>query len=574
MSLDRDDDEDGERREREAAGGEGYEGALAPNTLRVAVEHAYDAVVITTADLDVPGPRILYVNRAFTTMTGYRPEEVVGRTPRILQGPKTSRRVLDRLRRELDRGKSFRGRAVNYRKNGSEFWLEWRVAPVWDHVGRITHFVAVQRDVTASMRARARRAQARAELERLVEDRTSKLAATLSQNEELLERERLARHRAESTHARLEREARAKDEFLAMLAHELRNPLASITAATQLMKLQLPASSGAKRACGVLERQTAHLVRLVDDLLDTARLTTGRIALREREVELRAVVEEAVEAHRSLIEERSHHLIVRVPDECVVVFVDPTRLVQAIGNLVANAARYTRNGGQILVAATLEGESVAIRVRDNGIGIPPEKLDEVFDLFMQADRDLARTQGGLGLGLALTRRLIELHGGHVEVRSEGPGAGSEFTIRLPADRLRRSRARHAGSRATRREPSALRILVVEDDRDVREALAMLLSARGHVVQTAEDGPRALQQLSSFAPQIALVDIGLPGMDGYELAGRMRAANGRNMRVVAVSGYGRARDIERSRAAGFDAHLVKPVTSEDLEEELTQATRGR
>jgi PAS domain S-box-containing protein len=572
MARDKPEGENARRNLRGPGSAKGPAGWLSPQTFRVALEHAYDAVVITTPELDPPGPEILYVNAAFTGMTGYEAAEVIGQTPRILQGPKTSRGVLDRLRMQLERGESFAGRAVNYRKDGSEFWLEWRIAPVFDEHHHVLHFVSLQRDVTESVRMLNTVQQSRAEIDRLARERKIELEATMADNERLLRREHAARLRAEAAEATLRRENRNKDEFLAMLAHELRNPLSSIATATQLMKLGPPAKPVFQRACGVLERQTSHLVRLVDDLLDTARLTKGTIVLRKERVELDRIVAETIETNRALIRDRGHALTVSLPEQPVVLKGDPTRLVQALGNLLTNAARYTPEGGKIWIEAEREDSMVAIRVRDNGMGIEPSMRDKVFDLFSQVHHGQASKEGGLGLGLTLTRRLVELHGGTVEVSSAGLGAGSEFIIRLPAP----SQSARDAPRPTRGSSdhvaAGLRILVVEDNRDARDALMMLLSAQGHVVQAAEDGPGALECIHEFDPDLILLDIGLPGMNGYEVARRLRERDGACTRLVALTGYGREQDRARSREAGIDAHLTKPVSPEQLAEEIARASK--
>jgi PAS domain S-box-containing protein len=558
---------------RRPGSGRGPSGWLSLQTFRVALEHAYDAVVITTSELDPPGPEILYVNAAFTGMTGYEAAEVIGQTPRILQGPKTSRRVLDRLRMQLERGEPFAGRVVNYRKDGSEFWLEWRIAPVFDEHHHVLHFVSLQRDVTESVRMLTTLQQSRAEIDRLARERKIELEATMADNERLLRREHAARLRAEAAEAELRGENRNKDEFLAMLAHELRNPLSSIATATQLMKLGPPAKPVFQRACGVLERQTSHLVRLVDDLLDTARLTKGTIVLRKERVELDKIVAETIETNRALIRDRRHALTVSLPKQSVVLEGDSTRLVQALGNLLTNAARYTPEGGKIWIEAQREDSMVAIRVRDNGIGIEPSMHDKVFDLFSQVHHGNASKQGGLGLGLTLTRRLVELHGGTVEVSSAGLGAGSEFIIRLPAQsQAARDDFPGPTRRSSDQQTAALRILVVEDNRDARDTLMMLLSAQGHVVQAAEDGPGALERTGEFDPDLILLDIGLPGMNGYEVARRLRERDGACTRLVALTGYGREQDRARSREAGIDAHLTKPVSPEQLAEEIALASK--
>jgi two-component system CheB/CheR fusion protein len=352
---------------------------------------------------------------------------------------------------------------------------------------------------------------------------------------------------------------RRKDEFLAMLAHELRNPLAPILNAAHALRLVGPADANQQWAREVIERQTRHLARLVDDLLDVSRITRGKVTLAREPLDLSTIISRAVEASRPLIDERRHKLTVAFPPEPARVEGDLTRLVQVVGNLLNNAAKYTDEGGHIWLEAAEEGEAV-IRVRDNGMGISADLLPHVFALFTQADRSLDRSHGGLGIGLTLVRHLVEMHGGRVEARSEGPGRGSEFIVRLPA--LAPGSAAYAkeavGERA-RPTPDALKILVVEDNADSAESMALLLRLNGHEVRIAHDGPSALAEARSFEPQVVLCDIGLPGMDGYEVAARLREQQAfKQTPLIALTGYGQEGARRRAKEAGFDYHLVKPV----------------
>jgi len=358
---------------------------------------------------------------------------------------------------------------------------------------------------------------------------------------------------------------RRKDEFLAMLAHELRNPLAPIRHAVEVLKADGVDDASQHWARGVIERQTRHITRLVDDLLDVSRITQGKIALRLERVSVAAVLEGAVEATRPIAETRRQSLAMVAPPAPLHVEGDPTRLVQIVSNLLNNACKFTDEVGRITVTATREGAEAVIRVRDDGIGIPPEMLSRVFELFTQADRSLDRSQGGLGIGLTLVRLLVGLHGGTVEAHSDGVGRGSEFVVRLPlaaVDDL------DVGASAPSEPPrvagnSPVRVLVVEDNRDSAEMLSILLSLNGYQTQVAYDGPAALETASRFLPQFTLCDIGLPGMSGYELARQLRAQYGAEARLVALSGYGQEEDRRRSAQAGFDDHLVKPVEPEVL-----------
>ncbi len=360
---------------------------------------------------------------------------------------------------------------------------------------------------------------------------------------------------------------RAKDEFLAMLGHELRNPLAPILTALQLMNLR--GTEETERERTLIERQVKHLVRLVDDLLDVSRVTRGKVELKREKVELATVVEKAIEQASPLIEQREHTLTVDVPRQGLHLDADPTRLAQVFSNLLTNAAKYTEPGGRISVTAVQEGGEAVIRVRDNGTGIAPETLPQVFDPFVQESQALDRSQGGLGLGLAIVRSMVTIHGGRVEVHSEGRGRGSEFTVRLP---LMEEGAVRAAAAPVQAEPGAParnavpgRILVVDDNRDAADILSESLEVLGCETQVAYDGPSALKVAETFQPEVALLDIGLPVMDGYELARllRQRYAD-RGLRLIAVTGYGQASDRQQSKEAGFDAHLVKPLDLDVLE----------
>jgi CheY-like chemotaxis protein len=367
---------------------------------------------------------------------------------------------------------------------------------------------------------------------------------------------------------------RRKDEFLAMLAHELRNPLAPIRNAVQVLRLLGGPEPNMQRSREMIERQVKHLTRLVDDLLDVSRITTGKIKLQRERVDLAAVVNRAVESCRPLIDANHHHLSVSLPDEPVPLLADPTRLEQVFANLLNNAAKYTERGGALALAAERQGDEVLVRVRDNGFGIPARVLPHVFDLFAQADRTLDRSQGGLGIGLTLVRTLAEMHGGGVTAHSEGPGKGSEFVVRLPVapDSDGCLPAGETGSAAPAPEvPPGLRILVVDDNRDAADSLALLLRLWGHEVRTSYDGPTGLKEAGSYFPQLVFLDIGLPGLDGYEVARRLRGELGGELRLVAMTGYGQEEDRRRSREAGFDLHLVKPVDTNCLQEVVTQAT---
>jgi CheY-like chemotaxis protein len=354
---------------------------------------------------------------------------------------------------------------------------------------------------------------------------------------------------------------RRKDEFLAMLAHELRNPLAAIGSAVEVVK-----GAGWDDTPGwahdVIERQVRHLARLVDDLLDVSRVSRGKIELRPRVLELATVLDGAVQAVRPLADERGHALDASYPAEGLRVKGDPTRLEQVVVNLLTNAIKYTESGGRIALSAGRDGQSVVVSVRDSGIGIPPEQISRMFDLFAQGDRSLARSEGGLGIGLTLLKALTEMHGGHVAARSEGRGRGSEFSVTLPATDEPADRQDSSPSPGLS-AAGARRILVVDDNVDTANGMSRLLTRLGQHVHTAHDGPSALDEARMFQPEFVLLDIGLPGMDGYQVARRMRETGRTDAVIIAVSGYGREEDRRRSKDAGIDHHLVKPVDVEAL-----------
>jgi len=357
---------------------------------------------------------------------------------------------------------------------------------------------------------------------------------------------------------------RRKDEFLAMLAHELRNPLAPIRNAAHTLGLLGSPDDRVQWVSGVIERQVGLMTRLVDDLLDVSRITSGKITLQREPVAIAAVIAQAVEIARPPAESRKETLEVDVAPDVGWVDGDQARLVQAVGNLLDNAIKYTEEGGHIRLHARALADEVAIAVRDTGVGIPADLLPHVFDLFTQADRSLERRQGGLGIGLTLVRRLVEMHGGRVEAASEGPGRGSEFTIRLP--RLALDAPVPAPTPAPDRPPGpARRVLVVDDQPDSTDSLALLLRLRGHEVRTASDGSSALEEFARYRPEVVFLDLGLPGMSGYDVARQLRAMpEARDVRLVALTGYGTEADRERTRAAGFDVHLAKPVDPHAVE----------
>jgi signal transduction histidine kinase/CheY-like chemotaxis protein len=366
---------------------------------------------------------------------------------------------------------------------------------------------------------------------------------------------------------------RRKDEFLAMLAHELRNPLAAIASAIRLSQSATLADGDRNWVEQTLHSQVQQLARLVDDLLDVARITRGRIELKPEAHQLADLVRRTIDGARPLLERARHTLEVELPDEPLWISADAARMQQAFSNLLTNAIKYTRDGGRIAIRAAREGNTAAIAIRDNGIGISPEMLPRVFDLFSQAEQGIERAQGGLGIGLTLVRRLVELHSGRVEVMSEGVGQGSQFVVHLP---LIEPPARRAAQPPKATEPRAehppSRILIVDDNEDAARTLSLLLRTYGHETALAFDGEEALTAAARFQPAVALLDLGLPRINGFELARRLRDLHPQTV-LVAVSGYGQPEDRLRSKECGFAEHFVKPVGVDELVRFLRATAAG-
>jgi signal transduction histidine kinase len=360
---------------------------------------------------------------------------------------------------------------------------------------------------------------------------------------------------------------RRKDEFLATLAHELRNPLAPIRQAALISKAAGATDAQKRWSHDVIDRQVQHMSLLLDDLLDISRVTRGTLALRMQATELSSVIDTAVETARPTIDAKRHVLSMDVPAEPIRFTADPLRVAQVLSNLLTNAAKYTDPEGQIRVSARCEGDDVVIRVKDSGIGISATALPRVFNMFSQVHSTTDRSEGGLGIGLALAQGLIELHGGTIEANSEGLGCGSEFTVRLPRRPVQAPQAvsnKPAAPSITLRR----RILIADDNRDSAETLAALLRLEGHDVTSVHDGPVALSAFGEIKPDVALLDIGMPGLTGYEVARRMRQSNsGASLTLIAITGWGQDIDKERAYAAGFDHHLTKPVDPHRLAELL-------
>ena len=495
------------------------------------------------------GPAFIYelANPRYLAMVGKH--DIVGRGlfdvfPEIVDEPITQALLQVYATGETFVGEIFRADIERGRGHIEEAYWNFSLDPMRDEDGAIVGVVQVVTDVSEQERARKRLEEAGRERENL-----------LVQAQE-------ARREAEAAN-------RSKDEFLAMLGHELRNPLAPIFTALHLMSLR--AAGVAQRERTVIERQVKHLAALVDDLLDVSRITRGKVELKKQKIEIADVVAKAIELASPLLEQRRHHLTVEVPTRRLAVDGDATRLAQVVSNLLTNAAKYTETGGRIAVTAERHGGQIVLRVHDSGIGIAPDMLPRVFDLFTQERQAIDRSQGGLGLGLAIVKSLVVLHGGTVEAYSEGRGRGSEVTVRLPAaeDRTEDVMAMSMHSAGTGAAVGSFalggrRVLIVDDNQDAALLLSDALSELGHTTRVAHDGPEALQIAAEFVPEVAVLDIGLPVMDGFELARRLREQPAlRRARLIALTGYGQQEDRQRSAEAGFDAHLVKPVQIQRL-----------
>ena len=463
--------------------------------------------------------RIATWNAGAERLLGYPGDDILGEpfgkifTPEDVQ----QRQPEFELREARNKGRCEDER-WHVRRDGSQFWASGVLTPLWTDDGTLRGYAKVVRDIT---------------------ERKMGELATAEAN-------------------------RRKDEFLAILSHEFRNPLAAIASAAQLVKLELQENEAGQQAIGIIERQAAGLAHMVDELLDISRISGGKLQLHRQRVELGEFLAHALEAAQPMIAARHHELSVTAPSEAIWVDADPHRLEQIISNLVVNAAKYTDPGGQIAIAAERHGNQVTLRISDNGGGILSEMLPRIFEPFVQVDRSLERSQGGLGIGLALVKRLVEMHGGKVEAFSEGIGKGSQFVVQLPVIAEIHALSPAKAVRLESLSTGSLRVVIAEDNPDTAISLAMILRKFGHEVTIVQTGTEALRVACEVVPDVLILDIGLPGMDGYQVAQSLRTnASLSGMRLIAVTGYGQAEDQERSRQAGFDNHLVKPVDFSEL-----------
>ncbi|MDC0674790.1 hybrid sensor histidine kinase/response regulator [Nannocystis radixulma] len=501
--------------------------ARSEERLRLILESARDYAIFTVDGCGI----VTSWNAGAANVFGYEEREIVGKNGDVLFTPEDrARSVPEKEMRAAQREGRARNERWHLRKDGSRFWGSGLTMPLRDH-GEYHGFLKIMRDWTEARRAK-----------------------------EMLERQAEALRQAD----------RRKDEFLATLAHELRNPLAPLRHGLEILHRPGADKDMAERARAMMERQLVHMVHLIDDLLDVSRISRGKIELRKERIALAQVLRTAVETVHPLIESHHHELTLDVPPEPVFVEADLIRLAQVFANLLGNAAKFTPAGGHIWVTVEPRCDEVMVRVKDSGIGIKPEMLPRVFDLFAQVSDALERSQGGLGIGLSLVKQLVEMHGGAVEASSPGLDRGSEFTVRLP---IAAAPAVPAGPPAPTRaalEDVGHRVLVVDDNRDAAISLADILGLMGCDTRVAHDGFEGLRAAAEFCPELVFLDIGMPQMNGYETARRMRAEPwGQKLVLVALTGWGQAEDKARAHDAGFDRHIVKPASTEVLEALLAE-----
>ena len=478
-----------------------------------------------------------FINHAGLEMVGLKDIEEARQTPvQEFFFPEDQAKIMNEFFPEvLNNGHGEIEIRFRHFKTGEPRWMAYKVLALTDAANQPIAFATVSQDVTER---------------RQFADDLRRLAADLSDAD------------------------RRKNEFLATLAHELRNPLAPMSNMLEVVKRADGDGAVLKQAHETLERQLAQMVRLVDDLLDLNRITHDRLDLRRGEVELSSVIQQAVEVARPLVDSAGHHLIVDLPDEPILLNADRARLAQLFGNLLNNSCKYTRPAGTISLSAERVGDDVEVTVKDNGAGIPQDKLNSIFDMFMQVDRTSERSQGGLGIGLTLVKRLTEMHGGSIEARSAGEGQGSEFIVRLPVLSRDEVAAQHGPDVASESQPQR-RVLIVDDNRDSADSLAMLMQITGNKTYMAHDGVEAVEAVEKYRPEVVLLDIGLPGMDGHEVCRRVREQPwGKDIIVIALTGWGQEDDRRKSEEAGFDGHLVKPVDYDKLLELLASLTSER
>jgi two-component system CheB/CheR fusion protein len=467
---------------------------------------------------------ITWANQRFLEYCGLAPEEGRTQWPDLTLHPADRERIASRMADHLQDGKAYEIEVRLCRHDGVYRWFMTRAVPRRDDEGDVLGWFGITTDIHDQV----------------------------EMSEQLREADR------------------RKDEFLALLSHELRNPLAPVRNAVQILRLKKLQDPELEWCRDVIERQVNQLTRLVDDLLDVSRVTRGKIRLQSDTVDLARVVAGAIETSRPLLDQHRHRLAVSLPAEALAIEGDFARLTQIVANLLNNAAKYQDEGGEVEIEVRRDGPSAVISIRDRGMGIAAERLSKVFDLFSQEETTLDRSRGGLGIGLWLVKHLVEMHGGSVAALSEGPGRGSEFLIRLPQRPDAAENLAAEGGAADAHAPGTLQVMVVDDNRDAADSLALLLRLLGHQVTLAHDGHSAVQNALHDRPSVLLLDIGLPGIDGYEVCRRLRRQGMTETLIVAMTGYGQEKDRQLALEAGFDEHTVKPIDSVDLARLLDRA----
>jgi PAS domain S-box-containing protein len=484
----------------------------------------FELTSVGIAQIDAITGQFVCVNNKFCQMLGYTEAELLTKTTFEVSHPCEVQLNRDQLREarlhtgaHIDLEKRYR------RKDGSYFWAQLTANMVWDADGKPSHTIGVIIDISDRVR-----------LQQMLQQSNQK-----------------------------------KDAFLAVLAHELRNPLAPIRTALDILRDDTPQSTVAQQMHGMMLRQVGHMVHLIDDLLDMSRITQGKIALRKRDVSIKKIVEDALDTVQPVLRDTGHSIEVSIPQQDLVIRGDDTRLIQVVSNLLSNAAKYTPTAGTISIVVNRVEDRCVISVRDTGIGIPEASLSSIFEMYTQVDQNMGVARGGLGIGLFLVKKLVELHGGTVTAASSGPSQGSSFTVELPLD-CTEIRYRDTTQAKRLESPFQRRILVVDDNRDAADSLAMLLECEGHIITCAYTGFQALERSEEFHPDTVLLDIGLPDTDGYAVAQKLRNSDiGPQLSIIALTGWGSEEDKARAREAGFDAHLTKPVEVEVLASLLNQ-----
>lgn len=500
-----------------------------------AVQQSRDSIIITTAQLDPPGPEIVYVNPAFTEMTGYEAEEVLGKTPRLLQGPNTDRSVLDDLRQHLADGEPFHNEAINYHKDGTQFYVEWNITPIRNVAQTITHFVAIQRNIT--------------ERKRLEEER-----------ERLLAQEQTARNEAEAAN-------RTKDEFLATLSHELRTPLTPILGWSKVLRTKKLPEVKLQEALDTIEQHARRQAQLVEDLLDLSRIVQGKLVLNLASVQMTEPIGAALDTVRLSAEAKAIQIETKLDATVGPVMGDAGRLQQVVWNLLSNAIKFTPENGCITVRLEQIDRSAQITISDTGPGIAPDFLPYVFDRFRQEDSSITRQYGGLGLGLSLSRQLVEAHGGTIRAESAGVGQGATFIVRFPLTKVegrkqKASRQANAVSVAQPLSPAlkGVRVLLVDDEPATLDLVSYVLQQDRAIVTAVSSAKAALQALTTSRFDVLVSDIGMQDMDGYKLLHHVRSlsdSDNREIRAIALTAYATESNRQQALAAGYQQHLAKP-----------------